>query len=262
MPTAVRFYTARATHSREGLSQPCSSFVADLGVARAPLPQRADVAIRTSQGVLEPSDRLLPTLEHVRAFCASHGAPLPARVELLTPLRVQGHRFAAMAVYLLYPSDDATSPSHYVLEAGMATGEASICYPPCVVGAWQTVRAGYRPTPFSTTEQVFRGTFATDDDAPDEPGRLIVEAYRSSSDARPALTVSVVYERSASRAAHPLWLRLVAGARIGAVADATQRPIRLAARWLLRAIALFLPWTVAPERPALPLPSEQRLSVP
>jgi hypothetical protein len=255
---SFRLYTAHATHSRAGLSKPHSTFVGDLGVVRAPLPAGCEPArVRTPHGVLDPADRLLPTLEHVRAFCAMHGSPRPARVEILTPPRVRGHRFAAMAVYLLYPSADAPSPSHFVLEAGMATGEASICYPPCAVGSWQTVSAGYRPTPFSTAEQVFRGTFAMNEDAPDEPGTLIVEAYRAPTDRAPALRVSVRYQAAAAPAAHPLWLRVMAGARIGAVAEAARQPVTLAARWLLRLVAIFLPWIEAPRgpaRPSLPAP--------
>lgn len=246
---SVRFYTAHATHSRHGLSAPHSTFVGHLGIARAPVPSGGEgVTIQTSRGALEPEDRLLPSLEHVHAFCALHGSPSPARAEILTPPRSHGHRFAAMSVYLLYPTLTATSPSHFILEAGMATGESTICYPPCTVGAWQTVEAGYRPTPFSTPQQVFRGTFDTDPDAKDEPGRLVVEAYRSPYAPTPALRVAVRYEADAAPAAHPLWLRILAGARISAVADAMGRPVTLAARWLLRVVAAFTSWVESPAR--------------
>jgi hypothetical protein len=256
-----RFYAAHAVHSRHGLSSPHSTFCGTLSIARVALPDD-EIGLRTSRGTLEVADRLLPTLAHVRAFSAMHGVPPPARVELLAPPRTHGHRFAAMSVYVLYPSAGATSPSHFILEAGMATGESAICYPPCSVGAWQTVPAGYRPTPFSTTQQVFRGTFETDPSAPDEPGRLVVEAYRSPEDTVPVLRVTVSYEALSHEAehkpaAHPLWLRILAGARIHAVAEARRRPVALAARWLLALLAALLPWIEAPRRKPRPvLPAE------
>lgn len=253
----VRFYTAHATHSRAGLSQPSSTFAGHLGIVRAPLPDRGEGAavVHTSRGTLEIGDRLLPTLDHVRAFCAMHGAPSPARVEVLAPPRVNGHRFAPMSVYLLYPSARADHPSHFVLEAGMATGESSICYPPCPVGSWQTVRAGYRPTPFSTREQLFRGTFETDPSDPDEPGRLVVEAYRAPTDSAPALRVTVQYEADAAAASHPLLLRVTAGIRLAAVAEAMGRPFALAARLLVRLAGSLLPWIDSPRAESRRLPA-------
>ena len=132
-------------------------------------------------------------------------------------------------------------------------------------GRLQTVDAGYRPTPFSTARQVFRGTFDVSADAPDEPGRLVVEAYRSPEDRTPSLRVQVAYTRDAEAAKgpHPLLSRWIAGARIGAIAGAIQAPLALALRVLLRGLGRLLPWIEAPQTAgALPAPPEGRASLP
>ncbi|MCB9597935.1 MAG: hypothetical protein H6719_34785 [Sandaracinaceae bacterium] len=207
-------YTAHARPSRHVLDQPKQVFAGDLPVRRCALPDRADEAVH--QSGVRPRDevgRVFASVDDVRDFCADHDAPRPYRVDYLGPGRALRGRRAAMCVYLLYVDPTYAGPTHYVLEAAMASGEAKVCYPPCEVGRWQTVSAEERPTPFATRQRVFRGRFEARADAPDEPGRLSVEVFRRPGDQAPTLRIVVGYSSAASDPVRstrpPAWSRVL-----------------------------------------------------
>ena len=95
---------------------------------------------------------------------------------------------------------------------------------------------------------------------PTEPARLVVEAYRDADDRTPAIRIVADYAACEGRGAHPLWLRVVAGARIAAVAEILRRPVQLDLRPLLRLLGRLVRWVAPPSPPALPAPSAPRLS--
>ncbi|MBZ0119332.1 MAG: hypothetical protein K8H88_20240 [Sandaracinaceae bacterium] len=246
-----RFYTGHATHSRTGLSKPYSAFIGHLPMVRVVLPQtgsRSDVPpIQTPMGVLMPTDRLLASVQVVQEVAQRARIVPPERVELITPPRYEGNRFGAIAVYLLYPQAQAVTPSHYILEAGLATGQPRMRYKPTPVGQWLSQQSGYQPTAFSQPWHTYRGLFTMKNAFPNEPEALIVEAYERHPQS-PYIRVTVEYGRDAAPTTlNPFFLTIQAAARISSIADALHMQVDLPMRPLLRFIGNFLHWVHPPE---------------
>ncbi len=83
---------------------------------------------------------------------------LPAfkRVDLVTPARYDGIRFAPLAIYIAYEDDEATKPLFYVMEGGNALGQAKVLYPSTTNLANPVLmKTGYLPTPFSNADNYY-----------------------------------------------------------------------------------------------------------
>lgn len=143
------YYLAKAHHIRRGVH----SFVGHVPMVRVVLPDvREDIS--TKIGIVYAGDHRL----YRRAMVADHYASLldfePTRVELTTPARFLGARFAAVATYTLFHGD---SIGAWVLEAGMATGEPMVLFI-SPDGDKITRRAWYEPTPFSKDSNFYKGS--------------------------------------------------------------------------------------------------------
>lgn len=237
------YYLGYGTHARTGA--PHSLFTGELPLVRISLPNDGTSqtlpAIETEGGVCLPQDRLFPS---IAVFWATYGKDTilkfgrPERVDLITPPRLKGNRFGAIALYLAYAEATDTAPSFYALEAGLATGQPRIPYLGRAMNKVIVTQSNYRPTPFSAPSHWYEGRLTMQDDDPNEPDELVVDVFRQKPPKDQYLRVTVRYEKRAEPVmTNPLHLTLAAGARLTAVADALGVSIDLPLQWLMRIIA-------------------------
>ena len=119
----------------------------------------------------------------------------PERVDLITPARVAGSRFGAIAVYLGYKKKADKAPSFYMFEAGTASGDAKMIYFSPSFAPIKNATSYYLPTPFVSMRNTYSG-YVKMRPAPDEdePEKLFVES-RAVGEQDPYFTVTVSYER-------------------------------------------------------------------
>jgi hypothetical protein len=240
---ANAYYLGRATHAR--VAAPHSIFLGDLPLVRVALPptgtSHTAPPIETEGGVVLPVDRLFPSIEVMWARYAprlAHLGGCPERVDLITPPRLKGSRFGAVALYLGYRKASDRAPCFFVLEAGLGTGQPRIPFLGPTMDTVIVAQTNYRPTPFSGPHHWYRGQLSMKADAPSEPETLIVEGFRAEPPADPYIKVTVEYEKRAEPVmTNPLHLTLAAGARLTAIADALGTSIDLPLQWLMRIIA-------------------------
>lgn len=240
---AIGYYLANATHAR--VAAPHSVFLGELPLVRIPLPatgtSQTAPPIETEGGVCLPTDRLFPSIEVMWARYAqrlTHLGGCPERVELITPPRLKGSRFGAVALYLGYRKTDDRAPCFFVLEAGLGTGQPRIPFLGPTMDTVIVTQTHYQPTPFSGPHHWYRGSVTMKAEDPGEPESLVVEGFRAQPPNDPYIKVTVEYEKRAEPVmTNPLHLTLAAGARLTAVADALGVPIDLPYQWLARIIA-------------------------
>lgn len=253
-----RLYLGDAVHYRvksmPPLSQPMrSEFMMTLPMVRVTLPQKLDAKsanLATELGDVDLSrDHLLGSVELV---ASKYEAPQylgyrPARVDLITPTRRAGSRFAAMAVYLGYRNLTDAGPSFYLLEAGTATGDAKMIYFSPDMNPIGSVPSYYLPTPFVSMSNTYSGG-VTMQPAPhqDEPQRLVVRSY-SPGDKDPYITVTVQYKRATSiDLPIPLEITADAGARVALIAKTMGLDSAVQLQELLANLGRNLSWMEYP----------------
>lgn len=243
----VGYYVGYGTHERR--AAPWSAFTGELPLVRISIPNEGTSGelsvLETEAGDVWPEDRLFPSID---VLWARYGddpkleASKPKRVDLITPPRLKGARFGAIAVYLCYENDVDATPAFYVLEAGLATGQPRIPY---LGRSWTdpiVSQSHYTPTPFSGPSHWYRGLLTMCPDVPDDPKQLKVEVFREGPDplADPYMTVTVAYERrDEPLMTNPFFLQVAAGARLTLIADALGVDIELPQQWFLKMVAHF-----------------------
>lgn len=239
----ARYYLGLATHSR--VAAPHSVFIGELPMVRVSLPAEGTSqtvpAIETEGGVCLTEDRLFPSIEVMWARYGPrlvHLGGCPERVDVITPPRLKGSRFGAVALYLGFRKARDEAPCFFALEAGLATGQPRIPFLGPTMDAVIVSQTHYRPTPFSGPHHWYRGQLTMKADRPAEPQALLVEGFRAQPPDDPYIRVTVEYEpREEPVMTNPLHLTLAAGARLTAVADALGTSIDLPIQWLMRIIA-------------------------
>ena len=189
-PGAVRYYKVHATHNREHPDY--DPFTGHVGMVRVTLPRDRPQRIATAVGDVEPNDHLLATVAEVEA---KYGARIDGeitRVDLITPPRHHGGRFAAISVYLGFTARSPDTPSFYVLEAGLATGQPKVLYFAPSFDTRLVSYSGYRPTPFSDSTHVYTARLTP---LGDSPLLLQIRAHRDQS-SRPYLCIHSVFEET------------------------------------------------------------------
>jgi hypothetical protein len=175
-------------------------------------------------------------------------------VDVITPPRLASARFAAVSLYLCHANEADTAPSFFVLEAGVATGQARIPFLGRTMASVINAQTQYSPTSFSQPWHYYRGTLAMKADAPDEPSTLIIEVFTDPPPDGKYLEVIVQYESRADPVmTNPFQLTVEAGARVQAIADALGVPSGLEEQWFLRLVAdveLGTLFTITPKRQA------------
>jgi hypothetical protein len=244
----VSYYIAHAMHART--AAPGSVFTGHLPVVRFRLPshgtnQTLDT-LHTPAGDILPVDRLNASIDVLwetyknDGALRAHNTTRPERVDLITPPRLHGARFSAVSVYLCYAKATDPSPTFYILEAGLATGQARMPFLGPTMSAEIIEFTQYEPTAFAKRSHIYRGTFDMRPDAPSEPLRLVVDVFRKGPPPTDQyISVRVGYEKVQTPSlTYPFLLTVEAGARVQAIADALGVPARMdtAQRLLLRLI--------------------------
>lgn len=180
-----RYYIVNSRHHRHG----ASDFVGTVPMVRISVPLDGDsYRINTAIGDVLGSDHLLRNLKDLVAK-----AYPCERAELITPVRRDGVRFAAISVILAYEKFADTLPKYYVLEAGLAQGGARMSY---ISSSMATIirRADYQPTQFASPSNFYRGDMAMNGN---EPAVLTIESFtsdpRKDSNAKPYITISATF---------------------------------------------------------------------
>jgi len=233
------YYVGHAHHSRN--EHPNHAFTGHLPLARVKLPDTTAqaAAIKTAIGDVIPQDHLFASVSQIAFKYSDDLGYEPKRVDLVTPARLGGARFGAIALYLGYCSTDDVAPTFYILEAGLATGESRVAFFSPDMDAIAPTRKWYVPTPFTTDDASYCGKLTMNGD---EPATLIVHALSPSS--RPEVQVLVEYERTPPRAIWPALLTAQAAARLGSIGV---RRGQLTFTDILAPIGDLLDWDKKPE---------------
>lgn len=227
-----RLYLGDATHhrmrSKPPESKPMESkFTLSVPMVRVSLPEKLEAdktVIATEVGDVDLSrDHLLGSVDLIDGKYGGKDylGRRPARVDLLTPARLAGGRFGAIALYLGYKEKADRGPSFYIFEAGTATGDAKMVYFSPDMKPIKGVTSGYLPTPFVSMQNTYSGGI-TMRPAPDEdePETMYIQSY-APGDKDPYITVTLVYKRSPTmELALPLELTVDAAARVAMIANA------------------------------------------
>jgi hypothetical protein len=238
-----QYYEGRATHTRT--APPWSEFTGHLPLIRFRLPNKGTTQdlqpLHTPAGDVLPADRLNPSIDVLWATYKSD--PLlkfgrPERVDMITPPRLEKARFGAISIYLCYAKQNDPGPSFYILEAGLATGQARM---PFLGRSMDTViiaQTQYKPTTFSQKYHYYRGVLAMQAEQPSEPNTLTVEVFEGQPPGGHYLTVNVIYKkRQTPLLTNPFSLTVQAGARVQAIADTLGISSGLDEAWFLRLLS-------------------------
>lgn len=248
-------YLGTATHQRflqmNSDAPMQSKFDGYLPLVRVPLPASfpsgTNPSVKTQLGtVYFDSDHLVGSVELVAEKYAdsSHLGYTPARVDLITPARQGGARFGAIAMYLIYRNADDTAPSAYLLEAGMATGQASVLFFGQTMDTVIFQPGWYTPTPFSEVTNWFRGRFSVVDD---QPVQMVVDVFTEQNSPNPFVTVTVDYQPLGSyKAIWPALLTLEAAQRVALIAKTMNIKDAVPLQFLLAEAGKFRPWLIYP----------------
>lgn len=224
---SVPGYIVRATHTRFGRGK--HSFIGEVPMARVSLPtehsEGAGSILETKVGDVINGDHRLYSVPMVRDYYRDYLTFAPSRVDLITPLRLHGHRFAAVAIYLMY--GEAGSVDAFAFEAGMATGKPMVLYASKDMSPIVR-RAGYKPTPFASIDHWYLGSLQMDGE---DPKSFTVEVYGDPAGVRsvspvavegaPEFRLSATLEKTdALPLVTPFALTLQAALRVCAIAEA------------------------------------------
>lgn len=185
----LRYYRVHATHDRAVPDY--DPFTGHLGMVRVALPADRPRTIHTAIGDVVPEDHLLASVAEVERKYGAHIEGDIDRVDLITPPRLHGARFAAISVYLGY-TGGRPAPSFYVLEAGLATGESKVLYFAPRIDFRILSYSGYRPTPFSDSDHVYTARMTV---VGDNPLLLQIHAHRDAG-TRPYVRISALFEET------------------------------------------------------------------
>jgi hypothetical protein len=255
-------YRAQATHHRvRSMTNPAlhqqsdvpfgSEFGEILPVVRVPLPNDffdAPGPVRqTKIGVVDlKNDHILGSLEAIKNHDFGTKLPfVPGHVELITPARTGplNWRFGAIAAYLCYRHKDDPTPSFYILEAGMATGEAKEVYlGQSMDEPIKHHRSGYHPTAYSGPDNTYSGQIQV---LGNEPTRLWIQATPPGKQDY-YIQVTVLYTVTPIVENDPLLLLLHAAMRIALVGEKMKVPSGVPVPGALALLAHTLHWMIDP----------------
>lgn len=225
-----------------------SEFVGHLPTVRVPLPQALNyqnTTVATQIGQVDfARDHLAGSVELFSKLFSPDLGWTPARVDLITPARELEVRFAAVAIYLGYRNATDATPSCYVLEAGLATGEAAMLYLGKTMDTVIVQPSGYLPTPFASPQNTYTGQLTMQGD---EPETLTI---RSNAPNLPFyIQVEVTYESVTSDSTLPVCLTVEAIERVAAIGKKMGVNIGfppLIEDVLAEIALLFLHWEIKP----------------
>jgi hypothetical protein len=242
------YYLAEATH-RRATAAPRDAFVGHLPVVKVPAPQTGTATIRTGGGDVLSGDHLVYSVEDVSSKFANALGYQPARVDLITPPRLWGSRFGAVAAFVGY-RDPNGPPSFYLLEAGMATGEPKVLFFAKTMDTTIVDWTNYTPTPFSAPDHRYEGKLVVTPQG--EPVSLCVKAFRKPKNGNaferdPYVQVDVSYvKQTGPSELVPAAITAAAALRVAAIADAIGMDPFDPFTGLMADLGLALPWIQKP----------------
>lgn len=242
------YYIAEATH-RRATAAPKSAFVGHLPVVRVRAPQSGVATIHTGGGDVLSGDHLVYSVDDVNSKFAGALGYSAARVDLVTPPRLWGARFGAVAAFIGY-RDAGGAPSFYLLEAGMATGEPKVLFFGKTMDTEIVDFTHYTPTPFSSPDHRYVGKLAVSPAG--EPLSLYVKAYRkpkngNAFEAKPYIEIDVDYQKqSGPSELLPSAITAAAAFRVAAIADAIGMDPFHPFTGLMADIGKAMPWLQKP----------------
>ncbi len=254
-------YLGVATHQRflqMNSDEPMQSkFDGLLPLVRVPLPSSfnpnnprdPNLSVKTQIGTVYFSrDHLVGSVDLV---AEKYGDPAylgyrPGRVELITPARQGGARFGAVAMYLIYRNSGDTTPSAYLLEAGMATGQASVLFFGKTMDTVIVQPSWYTPTPFSEVTNYFRGSLTVVDN---EPRQMMVDVLTNQNSPNPFVTVTLNFQtlKLLDETKWPALLTLEAAMRVALIAQTMNIPNAVPFQDLLAELGKHLNWLITPQ---------------
>lgn len=207
------YVMAEATHTR--LSPIKSSFTGVVPMVRVDLPLTTEnVLADTALGEVLAGDIKLYSLELFNAYYANHLGFEAKRVVVTTPPRINGGRFAAILYGLVYENAHDTLPRCYYMAGGMANGPTRVLYSSVDMSSIRS-RTGYKPTPFSSVDNLYHGGLELD--ASGHASRLWIDVNQENME--PHLQLRVKLTRVSNvRSVDPYTLLLQAACRVAAIA--------------------------------------------
>lgn len=242
------YYVAEATHRRR-TAAPRDAFVAYLPVVRVRAPQSGVATIHTGGGDVLSGDHLVYSVDDVNGKFAGALGYSAERVDLVTPPRLWGARFGAVAAFVGY-RDASGPPSFYLLEAGMATGEPKVLFFAKTMDTEIVDFTHYTPTPFSSPSHRYVGKLAVSPQG--EPLTLSVKAFRkpkngNTFEKKPYIEIDIEYQKkSGPSELMPSAITAQAALRVAAIADAIGLDPFSPFTGLMADIGLALPWIQKP----------------
>lgn len=251
---AFQLYIGHATHSRslkmDTLTPMESEFVGHLPMVRVALPpsllKTDEDIVRTPLGdVYLDGDHLVGSIELIveKYGDADHLGYTPARVDLITPARLDGARFGAIALYLGYRGIADREPSFYLFEAGTATGVSKMLFFGKTMDTVITQMSWYEPTPFSGPTTMYSGGARADGC---DPAFMWITATQQGQD-RHYMEIRCTYERVESLIlTGPTDLTLEAASRVALIGKTMGVPTDIPLESLFAGIAKALDWNQVP----------------
>lgn len=180
-----QFYTSQSIHGRKMPQVQKHDGVVHW--ARVELPEHEPPLlhphqndIETPLGWVKASDHLAFSHEAMRKYkfnpnypdgsmapAAHSSVPDFERIELVTPARYDGFRFAPVALYMGYTKKEDTSPSFYILESGSGIGFPQVMYPSVNMTDEYLMKAGYKGTMFASADNFYLIKATFKDNHPD-----------------------------------------------------------------------------------------------
>ena len=220
----ARYYVVKATHSRtDGLGQ--HSFTGEVPMARITLPEDHDAHVINGNalGAILDGDHFLHSKALFEHYYEDYMDFAIDHVDLITPVRFLGYRFAAVALYLVY---DEMGYRTFVFEGGMATGKPRVLYASRDGEPLDDRRSGYRPTPMSSIDHIYSGTVTFHPDSGEFAGfRIQIREEKEPKDNHFFTLDAVATPIESVDPVFPPMLVLQAAMRVAAIMDAQGKEV-------------------------------------
>ncbi|MFO7562768.1 MAG: DUF1365 family protein [Enhygromyxa sp.] len=244
-------FTLHATHARR--TPITAVFTGVTQAVRVRLPEEQPVEIETPIGDVLADDHLLPSVRAVRERFGERISGGVERVELLTPARSTGIRFAPMSLYFGYARERDENPSFVVYEPGDALGKPGALYFAATLETVVEERAGYKPTPLSSPDHWYTGGLRMAPNGRD-PAVLFMHAAAQRG-GEPHFRLHVEYVPDLAEGGSPIGDLVEAALRMLAVQKGAGTDQGAIERLVAETGLLLLPWIDRPDNQSAPRPA-------
>ncbi|MFT4624612.1 MAG: hypothetical protein ACI8PZ_003271 [Myxococcota bacterium] len=213
---AHKYYEIQSIHDRHTPKK--SEFVGVVQTVRVTLRDKRFVKLKergTLIGRVKKSDHLLKSIQDIRNKYGDKIDGDFTRVDLITPARHNLDRFAPLALYLGYRKENSKAPFFYIMESGNALGQSKVLYLSPTMESGILQKGGYKPSPFSDPNHIYKGTLVMDGD---EPQTATIDVYKNRKATDPMISITAKYTRKRpSEVIRPIAQQIQAVERINAI---------------------------------------------